>query len=163
MSRANLLPKVVVSPEPITSPALWRLTRHTVGGVGQIVALTSTLASAVVPPLEPIGRGQLAVALGWLTPDLVARLRGDAISLRAAGAFQSSGLSNTAKGDKARQGFGASDRSVCAITPQLGGDREARAEFAHHLDAVREALQADGRPGLVCAEQCICASDLILR
>ena len=89
----------------------------------------------------------------WLPADLTAALRDDGIALREAGVFAASGLSNTAKGGKSKQGFGRADRAVCPVTPDLGGNREARAEFARRLEAVRLALETDGRPQLQCREQ----------
>ena len=94
-----------------------------------------TLVAALAPPqalprrsLEALDRGRLVVVDNWLPLETVTRLRADAVNLREAGAFTASGLSNTAKGDKAAQRFGLSDRSVCAITPTLGGDLAARAD-----------------------------------
>ena len=117
-----------------------------------VALLSAAVVASAVPPLEPLARGQLVVARSWLPPELTQRLRADAIGLRKEGAFVSSGLSNTAKGDKTKQGFGLSDRAVCAVTPELAGDRAARAEFQRLLDGVQNELRRD-RPGLVCAEQ----------
>ena len=116
--------------------------------------LLTSLALSSAPSLTPIARGQLLVVDNWLPSPLVEKLRTDATSLRANGAFVASGLSNTAKGGKTAQGFGLSDRAVCAIKPGLGGDQQARAEFAARLDTVRKSLSSElSRPGLVCAEQ----------
>ena len=43
---------------------------------------------------------------------------------------------------------------MLAITPELGGDVSARAEFQLLIDELRVELSAElQRPGLVCAEQ----------
>ena len=118
-----------------------------------LVQLVTASASATVLPLDALARGQIIAVKDWLPRDVTDRLRADAQALREAGAFKSSGLSNTAKGDKTKQGFGRSDRSVVPITPDLGGDRDVRSDFAKRLAGVQEAICRDGRPGLVCAEQ----------
>ena len=108
---------------------------------------------AAIPPTattsryESVARGAVYESKGWLSADLTSRLRADGASLLAKGAFRSSGLSNTARGD---QGFGASDRSVLAITPELGGDVSSRAELEQQIDQLRLELSAElQRPGLV--------------
>ena len=76
------------------------------------------------------------------------------MKLQQNGAFAASGLSNTAKGDKEQQGFNAkADRSVCAIRPELGGDRETRKQFNALLEGVRDTLGQELGRSLVCAEQ----------
>ena len=100
---------------------------------------------------EVVARGAVYEARSWISADLTSRLRADGASLLADGAFRSSGLSNTARGE---QGFGENDRSVLAITPELGGDVSARAELQLLIDQLRLELSTElQRPGLVCAEQ----------
>ena len=103
---------------------------------------------------EAVARGAVYEARSWLSADLTSRLRADGASLLADGAFRSSGLSNTARGEQGDQGFGENDRSVLAITPELGGDVSARAELQLLIDQLRLELSTElQRPGLVCAEQ----------
>ena len=103
---------------------------------------------------EAVARGAVYEARSWLSADLTSRLRADGASLLADGAFRSSGLSNTARGEQGDQGFGENDRSVLAITPELGGDVSARAELQLLIDQLRLDLSTElQRPGLVCAEQ----------
>ena len=104
--------------------------------------------------LAGLTRGEVCVVRDWLPRPLITALRADAVSLHADGAFKSSGLSNQAKGGRAAQAFGESDRSVLALTPKVPGDTAARADFGNRLDALRSQLSASlGRKGLVCAEQ----------
>ena len=116
--------------------------------------LTTTTTTTTTSRYEAVTRGAVFEARSWLSADLTSRLRADAASLLADGAFRSSGLSNTASGEQGDQGFGANDRSVLAVTPELGGDVSARAEFQLLIDELRVELSAElQRPGLVCAEQ----------
>ena len=116
--------------------------------------LATAAGLALAPPLnlDKLHRGSVVVVRDWLPAELLRDLRADATSLLEAGAFTSSGLSNTAKGGRDGQGFGDQDRSVCAVTPDLEGNRAARAEFAALLEDVRQALIGAGWP-VVCAEQ----------
>ena len=119
-----------------------------------ILSIAFASSTATLPSLSPIAKGRLLVVDNWLSQPLVTALRADATALREAGAFTASGLSNTAKGGKKAQGFGASDRAVCAVTPNLEGDRKTRDDFAARLELVRSSLASQlSRPGLVCAEQ----------
>ena len=99
--------------------------------VSSLVAVACGLATTTTTTsrYEVVARGAVFEARSWLSADLTSRLRADAASLLADGAFRSSGLSNTARGEQGDQGFGANDRSVLAVTPELGGDVSARAEF----------------------------------
>ena len=122
--------------------------------VSSLVAVACGLATTTTSRYEAVARGAVFEARSWLSADLTSRLRADAASLLADGAFRSSGLSNTARGEQGDQGFGANDRSVLAVTPELGGDVSARAEFQLLIDELRVELSAElQRPGLVCAEQ----------
>ena len=49
---------------------------------------------------EAVARGTVYEAKSWLSADLTSRLRADGASLLAGGAFRSSGLSNTARGEQ---------------------------------------------------------------
>jgi len=119
-------------------------------GLATPTATTATTTSRY----EAVARGAVYEARSWLSADLTSRLRADGASLLADGTFRSSGLSNTARGEQGDQGFGANDRSVLAITPELGGDVSARAELQLLVDQLRLELSAElQRPGLVCAEQ----------
>ena len=111
---------------------------------------TPTGTTATTSRYEAVARGAVYEARSWLSADLTSRLRADGASLLAGGAFRSSGLSNTARGEQGAQGFGANDRSVLAITPELGGDVSARAELQLLIDQLRLELSAElQRPGLV--------------
>ena len=111
-----------------------------------------TTTTTTTSRYEAVARGAVFEARSWLSADLTSRLRADAASLLADGAFRSSGLSNTARGEQGDQGFGANDRSVLAVTPELGGDVSARAEFQLLIDELRvERVQSCS--ACSCAEQ----------
>ena len=85
-----------------------------------------------------ITRGQLAVAKGWLDPQLLDALRSDANQLFHDGAFVPSGL--TMRGAESNSFCAVRDRSVCVVTPELGGDRQARAAVDLELERLMERV-----------------------
>lgn len=109
------------------------------------------VATPAATRFEAIERGTVHVTTDFIPPSLVAALRADGRWLAENGQMRVSGLSNAAK---RKQAFGDADRRVCEVTPALGGDRDARAAFATHLDALRTQLEASiGRGPLIAAEQ----------
>ena len=99
----------------------------------------------------PLNNGSIFTTSTLLPPQLLAKLRADALALEGMGRFMPSGLTKAAI--SGRQQFGCADRLVCRVTPSLGGDHDARRMFKRHLDELRKAVgDALGR-SLICAEQ----------
>ena len=103
--------------------------------------------------LTPLWSGGIVVAHEWLSIDLTARLRADALSLKKQGAFSLSGLRDNSAalshGGGSHLQEDKRDRLVRTITSDLGGDAEARKAFDAALEALCTKVQADkkSRPG----------------
>jgi len=106
------------------------------------------------PSVAAVGRARVAVRQAFVPPDLVARLRDDASRLYEAGAFTTSGLTDTSK----RKAFSATaDRSVLsfgALEADGAGDGAARAALLRAIDGIRKQLAADLRRPTLRLEEC---------
>lgn len=115
--------------------------------------LSGRALSLETPKVAPaawtrIRRGRVHVEDGFISKDLCARLRADALALQAADRFRSDGLYELGKA-RAQQGFDArSDRQTYdAGWDSAAGDGSARADLARTLECLRrEARDALSRP-----------------
>lgn len=97
-----------------------------------------------------IAQGRVHVERDFIPPHLVEALRADIAALDQSGRMTPSGLSNSVAAD---QGFGTSDRRVCRVTPDLGGNERARRDVIQRLDALLPALSESlGRGPLLTRE-----------
>jgi len=141
------------SPAPVTSPATIGAAEppaRTVESSSLPAAKPPKIPSVARPPFIPlhlkrISQGRLSVTPGWLPASLVERLRGDAVSLHAAGAFTPGALGGrTGKLETAKR---IRQCEVCGLFDDAAragarvGDPAAREELFDALAGLRAQLE----------------------